>query len=521
MYHPRMAHSRAALTLAAIIGIFGAACGGEGTPLALDPTPQAFPEGFLFGASIAGFQVDMGCPTLPAAQCDDPNSDWYAYLTSPETRDDPATHIAGDPLSDSPGHWELYEHDYDLLKNEVGGNAMRLSIEWSRIFPTKTDDAETIAELRALASPDAVAHYHDELAALRARGLKPMVTLNHYTLPSWIHDAVGCHVDLASCSPRGWLDSERTVREIAKYAGFVAEEFGQQVDLWVTENEPLAVALPGYVMPSEDRSNPPGVGYKFKEGKAVINALIQAHARMYDAIRFHDQYDADADGKESEIGLVYAMVPIAPMDPKSEEDVKAAENVFYLYNMAFLNAVALGNLDENLDGNAVPKADLAGRMDFIGINYYTRATVETGPTLTTLSPLATFNPFTMQMWEDYPEGLYDMAKLVHDEFGLPSYVTENGKPDPDDDGTASRFMVQHLSALNQATRDRLDVRGYFYWSLIDNYEWNHGMGMRFGLYAVDPKDPTKERRARQTVSTYAEIIQARKVTDDLQQKYGQ
>jgi beta-glucosidase len=127
----------------------------------------------------------------------------------------------------------------------------------------------------------------------------------------------------------------------------------------------------------------------------------------------------------------------------------------------------------------------------------------------------------MTMWEDYPKGIYEMAMLVKKEFNVPVMITENGKPDPDDDGTASRYLVQHLQWLNRAIDDGVDVRGYFYWSLMDNYEWNHGMDMRFGMYGIDENDPKKTRRPRKTVATFAAITKARAVPPDLAKEYGE
>jgi beta-galactosidase len=514
--------------IASLSGLFAAfliACGSS-EPAASSsgaPSPEtlAFPKTFLFGAAIAGFQVDMGCPTLPASVCDDPNSDWYAWVTSPKTVMDPKTYIAGDPLSAGPGHWELYEKDFDLAKNDLHLRGVRMSFEWSRIFPTKTDDAEGYDALKKIANAAAVQHYHDVLKALHARGLTPLVTLNHYTLPTWIHDGVGCHFDIATCSPRGWLDKDRTVKEIAKYAGFVAKEFGGEVDLWATENEPFAVMLPGYLLPSANRTNPPGLLLHSKEAKSVIGALIYAHARMYDAIKANDGVDADGDGKSSFVGLVYSMVPFKPKDPMNDLDVQAQKNLFYLYNMAFLNAVAKGDLDQDLTGNAVHQDDLANRMDYLGLNYYTRATVEgfNEAFLPQLSPLSTFNPLSLSFGEDYPHGIYEMLEIVNKDLGVPAIITENGAADPDDDETGPSFLVRHLTWLSRAIRDGHDVRGYFYWTLMDNYEWNHGMSIRMGLYAVDKNDKMKTRTARKTARTYTSIIDASAVPPDLASRY--
>lgn len=489
-----------------------------------DPEPREgrFPPSFLWGAAVAGFQVDMGCPTLPDAECLDPHSDWYVWVTDASLLADGSTHLSGDPVSDGPGHWELYESDFDLAANEVKLNAFRTSVEWSRIFPRSTLGVEDPEELAELADATALAHYRALFTAMRARGLSPLVTLHHYTLPVWMHDAVGCHFDLQSCSPRGWLDREIIVLEIAKYAGFVAGALGDLVDRWATQNEPFAVVLAGFLQPSSERTNPPGVSLAFDAVKASAAAMIEAHARMYDAVKAADTTDADADGQAAEVGLVFAVAPSRPLDPSSELDRQAAENVTYLYNWAFLDAVVLGEMDEDLDGVAEHRADLAGRMDFLGINYYAVSRVEgTGyAVFSELSPLTTFSPVTLEIGYDEPSGIYEGLVLVGDRYpGLPLLVTENGTPRVDEEGYPTRYLRDHLIWVSRAIREGVDVRGYFYWSFMDNYEWNHGMGMRFGLFEVDPADPQKRRVARPLAATYRSIIEANAIPQDLLDAY--
>ena len=494
-----------------LLAVCAVGCGGSEDP---------FPAGFRWGTAIAGFQVEMGCPTIPANQCEDRNSDWYAWITTPELQADPRTHLSGDPPSRGPGHWELYGDDYHRAREELSTNALRMSIEWSRIFPTSTVGVEGHEALKQIANLAALEHYRAQLAELRRRGLTPMVTLNHYTLPSWIHDAVGCHQSLATCTRRGWVDRETTVHEIAKYAGFVAREFAGEVDLWATLNEPMAVILSGYIFPSADRTNPPGVFLEGEAARTAMLAMIEAHARMYDAIHAADQVDADGDGKAAEVGLVYAMVPVRAKDPDKLLDQAAAKNLFYLYNSAFLNAVIRGELDADLDRTTVSRADLAGRMDFLGINYYTRTTVAGTETasLPQLSPLTTFDPLGISAWETYPRGLYEMA-LEAKRYGVPIYVTENGTPTVDAAGGGIDYLVPHLTWLRRAIRDGADVRGYFWWSLIDNYEWNHGMSMRFGLYAVGSDDPSKPRAPREIAGIYRRIVSENRVPEDLAASY--
>ncbi len=449
----------------------------DAAPSELPPPGRAFPKGFVFGSAIAGFQSDMGCPTLPPGQCDDPNSDWYVFTTSPVTVNDDNAHLSGqNPSVVSPGFWELAEEDIARANEDMHHNGLRFSIEWSRIFPNPTDDVEGFAGLKAASSEGAVRRYHAMLDALRARGMRPLVTINHYSLPSWIHDAAGCHTNVDTCSPRGWLDRDRTLREIVKFASFCAEEFGADVDWWATLNEPLQNMLFGYVQPSEQRSHPPAVRLAIDEAKVVFNALIDAHARIYDAIKLHDTVDADEDGAASFVGVVYPLVPIEPKDPGSANDRKAADNIDYLWNRAYLNAVALGKYDPKMDRNTVTRDDLVGRMDYIGVNYYFGMKVSSFlfgaavPILSGLSPLFTANPLDFQEIPNDPTKLEGFIRWVNQDLGLPVVITENGAVDPDDDGTGPRFLVQNLHAIQQAIENGADVRGYFYWTLTDNYE---------------------------------------------------
>lgn len=476
------------------------------------PAKPPFPPTFLWGAAVAGFQVDMGCPTLPAAECEDRSSDWYEFIARRAELPDLAANLTTDPVSSGPGHWELYEQDFDLAKNALGLNSFRFSLEWSRIFPTATDGIDGYAALKAKADPKALAKYHAMLAALKARGLKPLVTLHHYTLPSWIHDGVGCHNDFKNCTKRGWLDRERIVREIAKYAGFCAKEFGADVDLWATQNEPFAVVLPGYLLPSAERLNPPAVGFQYDAAKAVMVAMIEAHARMYDAVKANDP--------GSQVGLVYSTSPVKGKTD-SKIDQRAAANVFYLYNTAFLDGVAKGDLDAELDGTSVHRADLANRLDYLGINYYGRTTVTgTGsPSLPTLSPLTTFDPTNIVLFEDYPKGLYEIALHLKERYGVPTYVTETGAQVQQNADAGASWLVRHAIWIRRAVRDGADVRGFYYWTLMDNFEWNHGMGYQFGLYAVDKNDPQKKRVARAAVAPYLEITKANDVPAALELKF--
>jgi beta-glucosidase/6-phospho-beta-glucosidase/beta-galactosidase len=485
------------------------------------PEDLRFPKTFLFGTAIAGFQVEMGCPTTPAAQCEDPNSDWYDWITKPALVGDPTLHISGQPPSVGPGFFELYPQDLDRAAGELHGNALRLSIEWSRLFPTPTDNLTGYDALKAAASPAALAYYHALFAALKAHGLTPLVTLDHYTLPSWIHDAEACHADITTCAHRGWVDRDRTITEIAKYAGFAAQEFGGEVDLWATLNEPFtAVVLAGFLFQTAMRTNPPGVFLQTDAAKTAYGAMVEAHARMYDAVKQYDTVDADGDGKPARVGIVYNLQAAAPATPGDPTDAQAVKNLSYLMNQAFLDGVGLGQFDAQLDGNAVHRDDLAHRLDFLGINYYARTTVQgtETPFLPQVSPLVTFDALALGYDYDYARGIYEVLKFAK-RYQVPCIITETGREDPNDSGVAPKWIVQTLTWVRRAMREGVPVEGYFYWSLMDNYEWNHGMTVRMGLYAVDGADPTKARTARAGVGVYGRVAAGAQIPADLARTY--
>jgi beta-galactosidase len=547
-----------AALLAAALG--GAACSSDPTPPA-DPTVGAsngdaprsptssppppsgdpgegpvrgtFPRDFVFGTAIAGFQVDMGCPTVAAAECEDRASDWYQWITTKRILDNPILFMSKEAPSAGPGFYETYENDLDLAsgqgESQLGGNALRLSIEWSRIFPRATFDANSHAALTAIASANGIAFYHRLFAAMKKRGIKPFVTVSHYTLPLWIHDGNLCNQGLDGCisaGKAGWADPNRAriVNEIAKYAAFLGQEYGGEVDEWATLNEPFsAVVVSGYLAATPMRSSPPGLSgpwMSISGAKTAASAMVEAHARIYDALKAFDTKDADGDGKKAEVGLVYSFSDIAAKS-NSADDAKAAADANYFFHDMFMDGVAEGRLDESWDagpGKAPVRADLANRMDFIGVNYYFRFNAQKNPLpvpLSFVSPFVTFDmlqPFD----ENAPQGIYPVLMKVAKKYGKPLYVTETGTTQ-DDEPRAAAWMVRTLAETRHAIKDGADVRGYFAWSLMDNYEWNHGMGKKFGLYSVDA---TKARVMRDSGVDYAAMSKARDVPAALEAKYA-
>jgi len=333
------------------------------------------------------------------------------------------------------------------------------------------------------------------------------VTLNHYTLPVWIHDAIGCHTNLDACLARGWVDREPIVPAIALYAGFCAREFGGEVDQWATLNEPFATTVSGYLMPGEERAAPPGV-VDLDATVATIRHQIEGSAAMYDAVHAEDSEDADGDGVAVEVGVVLNMVAMTPKVPDDPDDIASMFTMDWLYHRQFLDGLTDGSVDTDLDGDwDTTDPALAGRLDWLGINYYNQVPVDgLGVSIFPQVPALDFIPAVV--WDPYPQGIAEVVERAG-EYDLPIVITENGTPD---DEHADTVLTDHLLALHGAIDAGADVRGYYYWSYVDNYEWNHGMSWKLGLYALNID--TKERVARPAGVDYARFARAGGVIAD-------
>jgi beta-galactosidase len=520
---------RVCATLAALTALLVGA-----TPAAAKPAGAGFPSGFLWGTAVSGFQTEAGA----SAAGSDPNTDWWAWVHDPTNIETGV--VSGDLPEDGPGSYDLFGTDLELAHN-LKNNAFRTGIEWSRIFPhsTRAVDAsggiseDVLRQLDALADQSAVAHYRRVFEQARRRHLELLVTLNHFSLPLWIHDPIAVRHAFEGVprdqlpsdfgGPAGWLDRD-TASEFAKYSAYVAWKFGDLVDLWAPINEPLVVATSGFVnLPGVTGGFPPGV-LNFKAVITAILTMVEANAAAYDAVKTWDQVDADRDGEAARVGLVQNLVAFTPADPTRSNDVLGTAHSDYLFNRMFINAAVRGRIDANANGVIDPgetRPELAGKADFVGVNYYLRARVTgLGATITPVIPVLDFIPATSYRtahnptappcptsctdfgWEIYPEGLRQVLAVAGG-YGLPVYITENGIADSDDDQRPG-YLLDHLAVLQQAIADRVaDVRGYFYWSLLDNFEWSSGYYPKFGLFSYDHE--TLARTARPSARLYRDI----------------
>jgi len=500
-----------------------------------------FPAGFLWGTAISGFQTEAG--GVPANG--DTGSDWWVWAH--DSTNISEGHVSGDLPENGPGFYDRYPSDIKLAHQRLRSNALRLGIEWSRIFPTSTAGVDisggitlaTLQQLDALANQTEVTHYRAVLAAVRAEGLQPFVTILHYSLPLWIHDPIAARDAFngvgandpppTGFGPAGWLDSA-IVPEFAKYCAYLAWKFGDQVDLWAPINEPFVVAASGYVnLPGVIASFfPPGV-FSFAGALQVIENEVAGQAAAYDAIKQWDTVDADGDGKNALVGLVHNMIYFAPQRPTHPEDTVAAQHADYVFNRLWLNATINGDLDINVNGTIDPgehHPEFTGKADFVGVNYYFRGKTQSlGVAVTPLLPLFDFLPITTHQdcptcsdlgWEIYPTGLRSVVQEAGS-YGLPVYITENGIADHEDK-LRRMYVVQHLAVLEQAITDGVaDVRGYFHWSLVDNFEWASGFDPKFGLFSFDPQ--TLKRKRRRSADFYARIVKKNTVPTSLLKRY--
>jgi beta-galactosidase len=489
---------------------------------------QRFPRGFLWGTATSGFQVEAGGTPSHA----DRRSDWWAFSHDPDLIG--AGLVSGDRVERGAGQWRVWRRDLALADRQLHNNAIRMGIEWSRIFPRSTEGVElgpggriTRSQLRrldGLADGRAVRYYRRVLRAAQARGLRTMLTLHHYTLPLWLHDPAGVRRAFegrdadaplpAGLRRAGWIDRS-TVGEFRKFAAYVAWKLGASVDLWATLNEPLVQVSQGLAsIPGVTGFKAPGI-LSFTAAAAAVQNLALGNAAAYDAIH--------ALRPRSRVGFVHNMADWRPMDPASAADRRGTRHAEYVLSRLFLNAVVRGVYDGNANGQVDPgerRRRLASRADFIGVNYYSPAYVTGLPTpVSTRVPLFDFTPTVAYRgtgnpagppcprtctdfgWLIDPRGLRNVLRLAAS-YELPIYITENGIDDADDD-LRPGYLVGHLRAVRGAISDGADVRGYFHWSLVDNFEWAEGYRAHFGLYSFDPD--TLARRPRSSARLYGRI----------------
>lgn len=469
----------------------------------------SFPASFHWGVAHAGFQAEGG-PGSPV----DPNSDWYNWVHDPINQ---LLGIANGVPENGPGTYVSYDSDAVLAREQLGMDTFRMSIEWSRIFPNSTasvdisDEGGTVSladlqALDALANQAEVQHYRDVFTSLRAHNLEPLVSVNHFTLPSWVHDPITARplIQLGLPAPAaGWL-SPTTPVEFEKYAAYVAWKYGNQVDNWTTLNEPFPPVLTEFLaIPGLLPNWPPGVIRPDLASTFLVNEA-KGHVAAYDAIHLWDTEIATAGQPAAFVGFTNNMIPARPANPVNELDVQAADAWNQYYNKWFPNAVIDGWVDANFDG--VKQAgevhdEFKDKVDFLGVQYYGSqpmqgfgvAPIPGFPFLKGLPVRCQASEATCSDFNQPtdPGGFREVLEIAAS-YGKPLWVTENGIADAGD-SKRPPYLVSHIAVVQDLVAHGMDIRGYTYWSFVDNLEWVEGYDLHFGLYGSDPTTPELER----------------------------
>lgn len=484
---------------------------------------------FTFGAATAAAQIEESVPEL----------DWYVW-----TKPEPDGLGMGEAfVGEAVRGYELALQDVELAE-ETNLDAYRFNVNWSRIEPSRDE-----------VNQSALDHYDGLIDALTTAGIKPMVTMHHFSNPVWVDDPM--RSGDAPCTPSdddlcGWNDeagAAQIIEEIAELGALVAQKYGDRVDEWVTVNEPINYLLSAY----GTASYPPGRGGVFDLlDEDAMRALLQtverfaaAHVALYEAIKANDTVDADGDGVAAHVGFVLNVIDWVPARDgaisEGPADISAAENLRYVYHQLFTDAFVHGQWDGNLDqiiDESEERPEWEGKIDYLGVQYYFRA----GATDSDSTNIPFINAFpcfaglplteACVLVEDQtkciPTMQYEYAEdglsIILKEFSelwpdLPMTVTESGLA-TEVGRRRSEHIVRSLEQIWSAREAGVDVRGYYHWSLMDNFEWDLGFSPRFGLYTVDLESGTYARTATEGATTLGEIAGARLLSPTMSAELG-
>jgi beta-glucosidase len=426
-----------------------------------------FPKGFLWGTATSSHQVEGG----------NTNNNWWAW------EQQEGRILKGHKSALACDWWGgRWKEDFDRAA-EGGQNAHRLSVEWSRIQPAPDRWDE-----------EALERYRTMLRGLRDRGITPMVTLHHVTDPLWLTEM------------NAW-ETDAVVPLFEKFVRKTVEALKEYCTLWCTINEPNVYLIEGYI-----RKNFPPGKFDLRLGLVVLSNMARAHAAAYRAI--HEIQP------EARVGYALHFRPQEAYHPASPLDRFMRNLKFQAVNMGFPSAISSGVMRSPVGRIRIPEAK--GTQDFFGLNYYSVDTVTFDLRKADELFSRSFFPKGTDvadagMNSNTPEGFFWALKWAVREYpGLPILVTENGIEDATD-RIRPRYMAQHIHAMWRGINFCWPVKGYFYWSLVDNFEWERGWTQRFGLWALDTE--TQLRTKRPSADLYAEICKSNSLTSEMVQKY--
>ncbi len=441
-----------------------------------------FPSNFVWGAATSSYQIEGAWDKDGKGV-----SIWDTFCRQPGKIADGST---GDVAAD---HYHRWEEDVGIMA-EMGLNAYRFSISWPRILPAG----------KGQINPPGLDFYERLVDGLLANGIEPYPTLYHWDLPQALQDR------------GGWANRD-TARYFADYAHIVAERLADRVTYWTTHNEPFVTAMAGHM----SGEHAPGVQDP-ATGLLVAHHVLLSHGYAVEALR-------ETAGRPLQVGITLDFNPVHPASD-SDEDLRAVQRLDAVRNRLFAEPVFLGRYPEEmaeLFGPLFPQVEpgdlerISAPVDFLGVNYYTRAVVRHDPgspylQVGWIQPEG--NEYTEMGWEVYPPGLHELLVRLWTDYQPPAiFITENGIAVPDEpnakgrvrDERRTRYLRDHLAQAHRAIADGVPLRGYFAWSLMDNFEWAHGYKMRFGLVYVDYE--TLERTIKDSGRWYTDVIRENRI----------
>jgi beta-glucosidase len=439
-----------------------------------------FPPAFVFGVATAAIQIE-------GAADERGPSIWDSFARVPgRVANADTPDVACD-------HYHRYEEDLDLMAS-LGVKAYRFSISWPRVLPAG----------RGAPNRDGLDFYRRVVDGLLARGIEPLPTLYHWDLPQALHDA------------GGW-PARDTAERFAEFAALMYEELGGDVRRWITQNEPWVTAFLGHAYGTKA----PG-RRDWPEALAVAHHVLLSHGLAVRAFR-------EAGPPGGLVGITLDFEPAYPLTA-SQADTDATRRWDAFRNRWFVEPVLRGAypaelvdwLESTLGplrlGPAEDLEIISEPIDFLGVNYYSRAVVadDRRDGLLGVRHAAPTLPTTAMGWEVAPDSLYDLlVRIDRDYGGIPLLITENGSAYDDpvptngvvSDAGRLAYLREHLRAVARATESGVNVEAYFAWSLLDNFEWEHGYGKRFGIVYVDYA--TQRRIPKQSALWYRDFIASR------------
>jgi len=418
-----------------------------------------FPDGFIWGTATAAHQVEGNC-----------NNNWSEF--EKKTQKDGKPNIKDGQVSGNAcEHWERYREDIELIKR-IGVTHYRFSIEWSKIEPT-------IGQYDI----DAIDHYSNVINHLLQNSITPVVTLHHFSHPIWFEE-------------KGGFSKAENIAYFISFSKKVFSLYSDRVKDWCTINEPGVFAVQGYFT----GMFPPGLKNTQLTAEVLKN-LLEAHVQVYHALK------NQKNGEESKIGIVKNINQFEPWRRRSIRDWLFSLSLNHVFNSSTLKFFKTGKFKIRLPGlmwkthyNEKEKDSL----DFFGLNYYSHNHLKFSLFKKDFSVLEFHKKDVMtdMPYAIYAEGIYRAIKFVSS-LNVPIIITENGVADANDQ-IRETYIKKYIYAVSKAISEGANVVGYYYWSLMDNFEWAFGYDMKFGLYEVDFDN--QERKLRDGSKAFVDIV---------------